>query len=437
MAKIHCMRKDSDQVLSLFSGAGGFSYGFSRAGLRPVCGVEISAAACETYELNVGSPCHNLDLSAVEPEFFRREFGGGSPFAIIGGPPCQGFSTAGPRRSDDPRNKLIFNYLRIVASLQPKWFIFENVEGLLTSGGGRDVAELLREFLGLGYSVRLEKVNLAKYGVPQTRKRVLIVGNRLGLDFLLPSAEYTFDSGKAKSNLGRTSAPTVEQALCGLGPAAEERGARVKYANSDPHSQYDSAMRGGNAHDSVTEHWSKTSSADKAIYRRLDMGGTMKDLPEEFWHQSYKRRAFRRVMDGVPTEKRGGAPSGFKRLHADRQSLTITGAATREFIHPYMDRPLTPRECARLQSFPDHYSFTGNAAAVIQQIGNAVPPLASEILAEHLKCIDGRIGSGQPIECSKPPSLLGFVLTDSAGKSGALKKTENLLLGLMQKELQF
>ena len=432
------MHKQSDHVVSLFSGAGGFSYGFSSVGLKPLCGAELNKHACATYEENVGSPCHQVDLGTVSPGFFKELLGGAQPFAIIGGPPCQGFSTAGPRNADDPRNRLIFNYLRIVDEVRPRWFIFENVEGLLTSGHGRDVSALVREFLAIGYSVRLEKVNLAGFGVPQTRKRVLIVGNRLGADFRFPAERFSYDSGKAKKLSGKPFAPTLKEAIAGMGNAAKKRTETVAYSTVAAVNPYDSTMRIGNSSGVVTEHVDTTFARDAHRYGLLAAGQTMKDLPETLWHDSFKRRAFRRVMDGTPTEKRGGAPSGIKRLTGDLQSLTITGAASREFIHPEANRPLTRRECARLQSFPDWYRFHGSAASVAQQIGNAVPPLAAAEFARHLRELDGAFGSGrQSIAADASPRLLGYVLTDSTGKSDALKKTEALLRDLMQPELSF
>ena len=134
--KIRVMQS-SNLVISLFSGAGGFSCGFSQAGLKPLFGAEIDAGACSSYQSNVGSPCLRLDLSTVQPTILKEMAGGKSPFAIIGGPPCQGFSTVGGRNAADPRNRLIFNYMAIVGELTPSWFFFENVEGLLTSGQER------------------------------------------------------------------------------------------------------------------------------------------------------------------------------------------------------------------------------------------------------------------------------------------------------------
>jgi DNA (cytosine-5)-methyltransferase 1 len=207
---------NSDDVLSFFSGAGGFSYGFSQAGLRPKSGAEIDKDACATYEENVGSTCHNVDLSSIDPDFFLKVVNGKTPFAVIGGPPCQGFSTAGARDASDPRNKLIFNYLKIVDRLRPRWFFFENVEGLLTSGNGVAVASLVKEFVRIGYSVRVQKVNFAAYGVPQTRKRVLIIGNSFGIDFEFPEETRSYASGKSKKHSNQPFAPTLDQAISGL-----------------------------------------------------------------------------------------------------------------------------------------------------------------------------------------------------------------------------
>ncbi len=428
----------SDSVLSLFSGAGGFSYGFANAGLMPICGVEIDGDACATYEENLGSTCHHMDLSTVKPSFIKEFLCAKEPFAVIGGPPCQGFSTAGARDAQDPRNQLIFNYLRIVGAVRPRWFIFENVEGLLTSGNGADIFSLIREFLALGYSVRVDKANLAAYGVPQTRKRVLIIGNRLGVDFRLPEETCSYDSGKSKKASSKPFAPTLDQALAGLGTAARSRSTTVPYLTPEIANSFDKLMREKNTLGSVTEHFHSTGAKDEELHALLKPGQTMKDLPEQYQHDSFKRRAFRRVMDGTPSEKRGGAPSGIKRLHGNLQSLTITGAAPREFIHPHENRPLTIRECARIQTFPDHYRFHGNTASVTQQIGNAVPPLAATAIARHLQTIDGAFGSGiQPPSGKSKPRLLGFMLTEATGMSEALQKTAHLLSTLQQQELDF
>ncbi len=430
------MNSKSDKVISLFSGAGGFSYGFSMAGHKPIFGAEINQDACQTYEENIGSKCHNIDISTIDPNFFINELGSKSPFAIIGGPPCQGFSTAGSRKSNDPRNRLIFNYLNIVNRLKPRWFIFENVEGLLTSACGDSITSLVREFLAIGYNVRVEKVNMASYGVPQTRKRVLIVGNNIGLKFNFPEEQFSYDSGKSKKQSRLPFAPTLDSALSGLGHPTRSKSDFANYIDPTPSTEYDRLMRNGNSANLITDHFDRTTQNDALRYSHLSCGQTMKDMPEEFWHESFKRRAFRRVSDGTPTEKRGGAPSGIKRLHGSLQSLTITGAASREFIHPRENRTLTIRECARIQSFPDSFQFSGNAASKIQQIGNAVPPLGAKFFAHHIESIDGSFGADVQAITSKTPELLGFHLTESIGKSEALKRTEEKLSNLMQHNLE-
>jgi len=435
---IHGSDDSSDNVLSFFSGAGGFSYGFSQAGLKPVSGAEIDKDACATYEKNIGTKCHNLDLSTTNPDFFLKIIGRQKPFIVIGGPPCQGFSTAGARDAGDPRNKLIFNYLEIIDRLRPRWFIFENVEGLLTSGNGIAITSLLTEFLRVGYSVRVQKINMAAFGIPQTRKRVLIIGNRFGIDFKFPEETQSYASGKSKKYNCKPFSPTLDQALSGLNGCTKARSDICSYSSPMPLNDFDAMMRRGNESGILTEHFQSVEHKDAQIYSLLGPGQTMKDLPENLWHESFKRRAFRRVKDGTPTEKRGGAPSGIKRLHGDLQSLTITGAATREFIHPHEHRPLTIRECARIQTFPDCYGFVGNAASVIQQIGNAVPPLAASVFASHLKRIDGLFGSGLAIpRQSTEPRLLGYFLTEATGMSEALQNTDSLLRSLQQKQLEF
>ena len=149
---------------------------------------------------------------------------------------------------------------------------------------------------------------------------------------------------------------------------------------------------------------------------------TMRDLPDELQHESYRRRAFRRVMDGTPTEHRGGAPAGLRRLRPDEPSKSITGGARSEFIHPFENRPLTIRECARLQTFPDDFVFVGSPSDQAQLIGNAVPPLFAYViastLAADLNAVTPSISEG---------ALLSFLPTLSDGSSPALKQVADLV----------
>jgi DNA (cytosine-5)-methyltransferase 1 len=152
--------------------------------------------------------------------------------------------------------------------------------------------------------------------------------------------------------------------------------------------------------------------------KMLQQGQRMRDLPEELWHESYRRRAYRRVIDGTPVERRGGPPSGVRRLKEDEPSKAITGAAINEFIHPTEDRPLTVRECARLQTFPDYFRFTGARGDCAQLIGNAVPPLFAEAIARSLLHDLDRSTEGLP------GALLSFTPTLSMGMSPALESVK-------------
>ena len=413
-------------VVSLFSGAGGMSLGFTKAGFAPVLSADVDVDACATYARNLGGAIRNVDLSRPDLSFEAELRGHKGAFALIGGPPCQGFSSAGGKRGDDERNRLIFNYFHIVDLLRPRWFLFENVEGLLTSDGGESVAELVRRFVRCGYRVRLEKVNFASYGLPQARKRVLIVGNSLNLNFQLPRPSHSFNAGKHKVEGLLPAAPSFDEATGGLGPANYGTRGLAKYGTAPAHGFYEALMREGNHTSGTTLHEAPPQSGSgRDVIRHLAPGQTMKDLPEELWHDSYRKRANRRVADGTPTERRGGAPSGVKRLRGDLNALTITSAATREFIHPSEDRPLTLREAARLQSFPDRYEFEGKALSVAQQIGNAFPPLAAEVLARHLAELDATVAS--PAAANSTGGLIGFHLTDALGMSPALARTQTLL----------
>lgn len=422
-----------DATISLFSGAGGMSLGFSQAGLKPVISADQNTDACATYEQNLGVRPFNIDLANPSSDFTQSIERIKNPIFLIGGPPCQGFSSAGLKNGDDERNKLIFSYLSIVEKVSPRWFLFENVEGLLTSNRGESIFLLAKSLISLGYKIRIEKVNFASYGLPQGRKRVVIIGNRMGVSFSFPKEFFSFDSGKHKQINSLPPAPSLIEAIGSLGASTPSLRDASTYRSINPENEYDAMMRNGSDGVFYQHSVSITKSQLPAI-SALKPGQTMKDLPEEYWHDSFKRRANRRVKDGTPTEKRGGSPSGIKRLNGNLSSLTITSASTREFIHPDFDRPLTYRECARLQSFPDHFTFTGNRQSIATQIGNAFPPLAAKILAKHISTIDGSYGSD--ISPNKG-GLIDYELTKASAISPALARTNALLASICDKQSSF
>lgn len=377
-------------VLDLFCGAGGLSLGLMRAGLTPILAIDTNKAALQTYSAHLGSHAAERDLSkdVTLPE----------ATVVVGGPPCQGFSSAGLRQKNDHRNSLVGCFARLVAALRPQAFVFENVEGFLTAEAGDRVVELLEPLVRAGYRIHLRKINAANYGVPQHRKRVIAIGGLGWNPSFPPPTHSAFGApGAQRAARGLRPAPTLSQVLAGLPqPATEGPGS--------PQGHWYRPLRGIDLQRAVA----------------LQQGQTMRDLPPELQHESFQRRAFRRVMDGTPTERRGGAPSGIKRLKPDEPSKAVTGGFCAEFLHPVEHRPLTIRECAKLQTFPDNFEFYGSSTEQIQLIGNAVPPLLAQAIGESLV---RDLATAQPMYSEG--ALLSFVPTASDGVSPALRHVIN------------
>lgn len=375
-------------VMDFFSGAGGLSLGFERAGFVVDLAADNSSVAVETHRRNLGGTARYIDLGETDLAF-------PSATVVAGGPPCQGFSSAGLRKHGDDRNSLVRQFARLVARLRPAMFVFENVEGFFTAEAGLRVLELLEPLIQAGYRIHLRKINAANFGVPQHRKRVIAIG-ALGWDPQFPEPTHSAYGapGARLAGLHLPPTPTLGEALADL-PLAS------KAAPGDPEDHYYAPLDG----------------LDLERAQGLLPGQTMRDLPEAYWHDSYRRRAFRRVKDGTPTERRGGAPAGLRRLRFEEPSKAITGAARNEFVHPKEDRYLTVRECARLQTFPDSFKFFGNTSERMQQIGNAVPPLLASKIAEVVQESLRAANFG-----AEPGALLSFVPTLSNGMSPVLEK---------------
>ncbi len=378
--------EDNLKVLDLFCGAGGLSLGFIRAGFTVVSAIDSSATAVNTYSNNIG--CHAVRADLSLPLNLNPAS------VIVGGPPCQGFSTAGARRAGDNRNDLVSRFAFIVSEMRPAAFVFENVEGFLTAENGTKVFELLNPLVEAGYRIHLRKINAANYGVPQHRKRVVAIGG-LGWDPSFPQPTH-FACGAPGSALTSLHLPPTLT----FAEAVQDLPMPTSFPPGFPNGHFCRPL----------------SERDIERAMVLKPGQTMRDLPERLQHESYKRRAFRRVADGVPTERRGGAPTGVRRLRPDEPSKAVTGGALSEFLHPSQNRPLTLRECARLQTFPDDFVFYGNGAEQAQLIGNAVPPVFARAIAESLAT---DLQSVQPQHSGG--KLLSFIPTLSNGSSPILK----------------
>lgn len=338
-------------VLDLFCGAGGLSYGFESAGFHILAGIDSDAKALETFELNhKGAKAICGDITQITYENDIKPLLGGKTIdVIIGGPPCQGMSLSGPRKFEDPRNKLYLSYIRLVKEIQPKAFVIENVPGLVTLFGGQIKDSIIEKFTQMGYKIQYKILCASDYGVPQSRKRVVFVGTKIG-NFTYPS--------------GNPNVITCSMALSDLPPLVNELGNEISDYELPPQNAYQRLMRLRS--DKVWNHVAASHSEKvQKIISLVPDGGNYKDLPEEYRNSRNFHVAWTRFASNKP------AP-------------TIDTGHRHHFHYKY-NRVPTVRECARLQSFPDDFKFLGNKTQQFRQVGNAVPPLMAQAIAEQVK----------------------------------------------------
>lgn len=322
-------------IISLFTGAGGLDIGFIEAGYTEILASDIMSQAKESYNTNYPKTTFLLkDICQITTEEIKQLTKNQNVDVIIGGPPCQGFSNMGNKNSADPRNMLFENYVRLVNALQPRCFLFENVKGLYTMFEGRFFKKVVSSFLSIGYNVHFSLIDSSNYGVPQKRERVIIVGSRIDKPFKFPA--YSNESyGKIHSYAN------VGSAINDLMDKGEEIPNHIPLAHSEK----------------VVQR-----------YRLIPEGGKLprpEELPEEI--------------------RRKGFGTTYVRLHRQKLSPTIVPGNNALPVHPVLDRSLTPREAARIQTFPDDYIFKGDRRSQCIQVGNAVPPLLAAKLAHALK----------------------------------------------------
>lgn len=341
-------------VMDLFCGCGGLSYGFMKKGFKVVLGVDNWKEALETFAANHGdAKTCEADLSAVTPEEIAARFSipRDGIDVIIGGPPCQGFSIAGKRQSEDPRNKLYKGFVSFVDHFRPRAFIMENVPNLVAMEGGAIRDQIISDFEKIGYGVSYKVLRASDYGVPQHRRRVVFVGLRDGGKFDFPEPSH-----------GKERLPFVSsiEALADLPDASLPNG--ITYP-SKPSSEFQKMMREdsvGVFNHETTHHAEKTVE----IISLVPDGGNYKDLPENLRHTRKVNIAWTRIKSWEP-------------------SFTIDTGHRHHFHYSYNRIP-TVRESARIQSFPDRFIFQGSKTSQYKQVGNAVPPLLAENLAASL-----------------------------------------------------
>ena len=398
------------RVIDLFSGAGGLTFGFyynlinetfiKRNNVEFVFSNEFAPQAVTAFKKNYGDniPVIAGDICEITDEMIDEYVNGDEVDIIIGGPPCQSFSTVGQRKYDD-RAKLSHQYLRILEKVKPKMFLFENVKGILsmreifykTDENGNTIYEdvkrhrgkneyikkepvidrygdfvmkkLTDEFDRIGYRIQSTILKATDFGVPQIRERVFIIGIRKDQNFV-----WEFPKGEGTNY-------SIYEAISDLPPIGE--GERATEYTIAPQNQYQTLMRAGSG--KITEHFCGVyGDKIRTVIKNVAEGEGKED--------------FNKKVDAGLIDKKYYLTSGYGntygRLERNKPSMTITNnlatPSALRCIHYEQNRALTPREGARLQSFPDWYQFEGTRTDVTRQIGNAVPPLMAIAFANKI-----------------------------------------------------
>lgn len=340
------------RVIDLFAGVGGLSLGFEMRGFDVVLANEYDESIAEAYKANHQNT--NMIVGDITSLDLEETFGSysGKVDVVIGGPPCQGFSQKGQRKTiHDARNFLFKYYVKVVELVQPKYFVMENVPNLLTAENGFFRHEIEKLFNDMGYYLTLGVLNASDYGVPQNRRRAVIIGKR---GAPAPELPKPFER--------RT---TIWDAISDLAFLSSGEGSETQSYPNPPESDYQRQLRGNTE---VLSNHVATKHSDLALERlaMIPPNAGREVLPEEHLTKS--------IYSGTWT-----------RMRKEEISVTITTRfdtpSSGKFTHPYLNRAITVREAARIQSFPDDFVFTGNKSSQMKQVGNAVPPLLAKAVA--------------------------------------------------------
>lgn len=360
------------KILDLFAGVGGLSYGFAHDDLFEIVAAnEILSNMAKAYSLNHPSvKMYNKDIKDFSLNDLKTDLNisEGDIDIVIGGPPCQAYSTVGKRLTDDPRGKLFQEYFRVLNELKPKVFVFENVKGLLSMQGGSLIKQIITLFESIGYNVSSKLLNAADYGTPQIRERVIIVGTLSDKKFEFPAPTHFNPENGADSFTDLKPYVTLGEAIGDLGELAN--GGSCKTYACLPENEYQRLMR-ANAPEEIADHEvPKNNEKMVSLMNALPDGGSPEDIPEELRPKS-------------------GFKNTYCRLWWNKPCTTITRnlgcPSSSRCIHPKQPRSLSTREGARIQGFPDDYKFYGPRGDRNLQIGNAVPTFLSIAIKDAIK----------------------------------------------------
>ena len=403
---IRKMKQKSLKIISLFAGAGGMDLGFRNAGFDIIWANDFDIDSVKTYKRNLGDHIVLGDIEKIKTNNMPD-----NPDVVIGGFPCQGFSIANLGRSvDDSRNKLYKQMLRVIRVKKPKYFIAENVSGILTLGKGIVMQKIIKDFRSIGYKVDYKLLNAADYGVPQSRRRVFIIGNRLNLENPFPKQSHQAPSSKktlfedifephitTKEAIGFLSkTPLTNKVLYVKNRVIHNHVGDTNvhdefWGRKYPVNQFDICdylkewrKKAGISTKKVDEHFGYAHTAGH-WFRKDNNSGSIPN-PDD-WKGLKKLLGFDNKYDKQVTTL-------IKKKIQFEQSLRITNwntpsdtlTATNPEIHVNLKRRLSVRECAILQTFPDDFVFEGSTfRSMHKQIGNAVPVLLAEKVAKEIK----------------------------------------------------
>ena len=365
-------------IIDLFAGCGGLSTGFEMAGFEIPLAIEKDEWASETYKFNhPQTKVISCDITTIlDPQSLLTD--NVEVEGIIGGPPCQGFSLSGKRDKNDPRNSLFMDFIRFVKSYKPKFFMMENVPGILSmkTAAGESVLQLIMdEYDNAGYNASYKILNAAEFGVPQSRTRVIFVGVRKDIKFipeeLHPVGEF-FGERQVSINDAIMDLPQIESG----------QGTEIQTYTMEPQTDYQRWVRQGS---NVIKNHIAMKHTSRLIerFKVIPQGCSLADVPAEHMQ---RQRGDASVTSGKVYSQNNMRPFG------DKPSPTIAASFQSNFVHPNLNRNYTAREAARLQSFPDWYEFKGKRTTMsweknlsqYQQIGNAVPPLLAKAIAQNI-----------------------------------------------------